>query len=138
MRTYNERVTSLLPHQYFVFGSNTEGRHGKGAALIARLKFGAIYGQAVGLQGQSYAIVTKNLQSRFHPSISKRKIAEQISRLYDHAENFPLKEFFIAYSVGPTLNGYSADEMAEMFTAHKPPENIVFEKKFAKLVKKYL
>ena len=29
--------------EIFVFGSNTEGKHGKGAALEARLKHGAIY-----------------------------------------------------------------------------------------------
>ena len=45
----------------FVFGSNTEGRHGAGAALYARQHHGAIYGQARGLQGNSYAIVTKDL-----------------------------------------------------------------------------
>ena len=27
----------------FVFGSNTEGRHGAGAAKVAREQFGAIY-----------------------------------------------------------------------------------------------
>lgn len=29
----------------FVFGSNPEGRHGAGAAKVARNQFGAIYGQ---------------------------------------------------------------------------------------------
>ena len=44
----------------FVFGSNLAGRHGKGAALHARQYHGAIYGQGVGLQGNSYAIPTKD------------------------------------------------------------------------------
>jgi hypothetical protein len=35
----------------FVFGSNTEGRHGAGAAKVAKDKFGAKYGQAKGMQG---------------------------------------------------------------------------------------
>ena len=49
----------------FVFGSNLAGRHGKGAALFARQKHGAIHGQGVGLQGTSYAIPTNfNTQSR--------------------------------------------------------------------------
>ena len=34
----------------FVFGSNTEGRHGSGAAKVAREQCGAIYGQGQGLQ----------------------------------------------------------------------------------------
>ncbi len=48
----------------FVFGSNLAGRHGKGAALAALRNHGAIYGQPVGLQGQSYAIPTKDQQLR--------------------------------------------------------------------------
>lgn len=40
----------------FVFGSNTEGRHGKGDAAMAKQYYGAVYGRAEGLQGQSYAI----------------------------------------------------------------------------------
>jgi len=61
-----ERITPniikrLEKNQVFVFGSNTQCRHGKGAALTARTKFGAIYGQSKCLQGQS--IVTKELRS---------------------------------------------------------------------------
>ena len=44
----------------FVFGSNLAGRHGAGAALDARKNHGAIYGQGVGLQGNSYAVPTKD------------------------------------------------------------------------------
>ena len=47
-------------HEIFVFGSNLAGRHGAGAAKEARLSWGAIYGQGVGLQGYSYAIPTKS------------------------------------------------------------------------------
>ena len=61
MKVYKGTILKLKPNQIFVFGSNTQGRHGKGAALCAKERFGAIYGQAYGLQGQSYAIVTKEL-----------------------------------------------------------------------------
>ena len=47
----------------FVFGSNPEGRHGAGAAKIAREQFGAIYGQGEGLQGNAYALPTKRIKS---------------------------------------------------------------------------
>jgi hypothetical protein len=43
-KTYSGMITELEPNQIFVFGSNTQGRHGKGAALMARYKFGAVYG----------------------------------------------------------------------------------------------
>jgi hypothetical protein len=46
--------------QVFVFGSNLAGRHGKGAALDAIKFYGAIYGQGIGRQGNSYAIPTKD------------------------------------------------------------------------------
>jgi hypothetical protein len=55
-----ENIQSLKSNEIFVFGSNTLGRHGAGAAKQA-MKFGAKYGQARGLQGQTYAIVTKDL-----------------------------------------------------------------------------
>lgn len=54
------------PKEYvFVFGSNTRGFHGKGAALVARNVFGAEYGVGIGITGRSYGIPTKdgNLQT---------------------------------------------------------------------------
>ena len=57
-RTTPEFITSLEPNEIFVFGSNLRGMHGGGAAYVALRKFGAVMGQGVGLQGQSYAIPT--------------------------------------------------------------------------------
>ena len=51
-----EFITHLEPNEVFVFGSNLGGFHGGGAAAIALKKFGAVWGQGVGLQGQSYGI----------------------------------------------------------------------------------
>ena len=53
-----ERITDLKPGEIFVFGSNLAGAHGGGAARLAYSRFGAVWGQGVGLQGQSYAIPT--------------------------------------------------------------------------------
>ena len=53
-----DRITELGENEIFVFGSNLAGAHGGGAALLAYRKFGAIWGQGVGLQGQSYGIPT--------------------------------------------------------------------------------
>lgn len=36
-KTYSGMIQSLTPNQVFVFGSNTQGRHGKGAALTAKI-----------------------------------------------------------------------------------------------------
>ncbi|MEG2190966.1 MAG: hypothetical protein RSA75_07140 [Bacteroidales bacterium] len=53
-----DNITSLEDNEVFVFGSNIGGYHGGGAAAIALNKFGAIWKQGEGLQGQSYAIPT--------------------------------------------------------------------------------
>ena len=53
-----DNITTLKGNEIFVFGSNLAGMHAGGAARIAVEKFGAVMGQGVGLQGQSYAIPT--------------------------------------------------------------------------------
>jgi len=134
MKTYKGNILKLKSNQIFVFGSNTQGRHGKGAALKAKERFGAIYGQSCGLQGQSYAIVTKNLTKYNHPSVSSEYIIDQIKKLYLFAKENNNLEFIIAYSgTKINLNGYSNQEMANMFFIEEPPRNIVFEENFSKL-----
>ena len=51
-------ITELEDNEIFVFCSNLAGAHGGGAARLAYQRFGAVWGQGVGLQGQSYAIPT--------------------------------------------------------------------------------
>lgn len=57
-RISSNRITHLAPNEIFVFGSNLQGFHGGGAARTAHQHFGAIWGQGVGLHGQTYAIPT--------------------------------------------------------------------------------
>lgn len=137
VKTYKGQIESLLDNQIFVFGSNTQGRHSRGSALIARNKFGAIYGQAKGPQGQSYAIITKDLTKKYHPSVSKKDIMLQILEFYKYANDNPSLEFLVAYNgEGQNLNNYTPAEMAEMFALVSTtiPNNIVFEELFAQLV----
>lgn len=137
-RTYTGNVTKLLPNQIFVFGSNTQGRHGYGSAKDALNLFGAIYGQSRGPQGKSYAIITKDLtkprelQKR---SIAPSEIENQIKDLYDYAKDNPDKDFLVAYKKdGTNNNGYTSKEMASMFAKHDIPLNIVFEQGFNELI----
>lgn len=134
-KTYTGNITKLEDNQVFVFGSNTQGRHGKGAALWALNNAGAIYGQAKGLQGQSYAIITKDLTKKVHPSISFSIINQQIRELYNLARANPHKEFFIAYRGNSiNLNSYTSEEMKRMFIFDlEVPDNIIFEKEFSEL-----
>ncbi len=140
MKTYTGKVISLNENEIFVFGSNTQGRHGKGSAKYALDNFGAIYGQAKGRQGQSYAIVTKDLTKKIHPSVSKDVIIRQIAILYD--ELFLNKDItaYVAYSgTGTNLNAYTPKELASFFCdAGIIPDNIVFEKEFYNLIQECL
>jgi len=120
----------------FVFGSNPEGRHGAGAAKIARERFGAKYGQGEGLQGNSYALPTKDLrvkENKGFKSISPEQITESIKKLYEIAKQSPNKQFKIAYrnTTQTSLNGYTGIEMIDMFNkAGEIPLNIIFSKEW--------
>lgn len=139
MRIYNGLIVnhhSIPDDGIFVFGSNTEGRHGKGAALVAYRYFDARYGNPMGPQGRSYAIITKNLKSHVHPSIPRVYIEIQIKHLYAYAADHPEQMFYVAYSgTGKNLNAYTAGEMAAMFSCAPIPDNVVFEEEFSKLLK---
>lgn len=122
----------------FVFGSNPEGIHGAGAAKIAVEQFGAIYGQGEGLQGNAYAIPTKDLRVKENNSlrsISKEQIIENIKKLYEVAKQNPEKTFKIAYTNKEdetTLNGYTGAEMFSMFIeAGQVPNNIQFSESWS-------
>jgi len=135
MNTYKGFITKLPNNGIFVFGSNPQGRHGKGAALTARRLFGAKYGQGKGLMGQSYGIITKDLTKSKHPSISSSDIKQQIKALYNYADANLHLQFYIIYSgKGNNLNGYTNQQMADMFSCTTIPVNIVFEEEFAKLL----
>ena len=71
IRITPDNIQTLKPNEIFVFGSNLSGIHGGGAARLAYEKFGAIYGQGVGLMGQSYAIPTKSEGIKRTLSIAK-------------------------------------------------------------------
>jgi ribonuclease HI len=127
----------------FVFGSNPEGRHGAGAAKIAVEKFGAKYGQGEGLQGNAYALPTKDLRVKDNKglkSIPPQQIVNNIKKLYAAAKNNPDKSFKVAYRNVETksLNGYTGLEMMDMFIQAGPiPGNVVFSKEWVNTGKFY-
>lgn len=120
----------------FVFGSNPEGRHGAGAAKIAKDKFGAKRGVGEGLTGNAYALPTKDLRIKENnglKSISPEQIIENIKKLYETARQNPDKQFKVAYrnTDKASLNGYTGLEMIDMFLNAGPiPVNIVFSKEW--------
>lgn len=95
----------------FVFGSNLAGRHGRGAALEAREKHGAVYGVGEGLMGQSYAIPTKDMRLK---SLPLAFIEAAVERFKEFARTHPEMTFQVT-RVGCGLAGYDATQIAPMF-----------------------
>lgn len=134
-KTYRGKI-KLKKNQALLITTNTQGRHGKGNALIGYKFYGAIYGRTRGPQGRCYAIITKDLTKKKHPSISKEFIIEQIGEFYQFAQKYWNIEFIIPYTgSGVNLNAYTPQEMADMFSAFEIPDNIIFEEEFSKLLK---
>jgi hypothetical protein len=98
----------------FVFGSNREGRHGKGAALTARQQYGAIYGQARGRQGNAYAIVTKELRRGVNP-VTLDQVKREVDDFIKYATDNPA-DTFIVTRIGCGLAGFTDDQIAPLFS----------------------
>ena len=115
-RTTPKFITELQPGEIFVFGSNLKGMHGGGAAYIAYRKFGAIMGQGVGLQGQSYAIPTmQGGVETIRPYVD-----EFIGFAKEHQELT-----FLVTRIGCGIAGFTDEEIAPLFEQAHDVENIV-------------
>lgn len=97
--------------EIFVFGSNLLGIHKKGAALCALKEHGAILGQGIGLQGNSYAIPTKENPRRSLGLIAINKfVADFLNYAYWTTENF-----YNVTAIGCGLAGWTPEQIAPMF-----------------------
>jgi len=115
-RTTPEFITELQPNEIFVFGSNLQGMHGGGAALIAYRKFGAIMGQGVGLQGQSYGIPT--MQG------GVETIRPYVDEFIEFAKTRSDLTFLVT-RIGCGIAGFTDEEIAPLFEKAHGVENIV-------------
>lgn len=102
-------------NKIFVFGSNLAGRHGAGAALHALKHHGAVYGQGEGLQGDSYALPTKDARIRTR---NLEQIKESVQTFISHARRNPMQIFQVT-CIGCGLAGLAHEDIAPMF-AHAP------------------
>ena len=114
-RTTPEHIRSLKPNEVFVFGSNLAGAHAGGAAHIAHAKFGAIWGQGVGMQGQSYAIPT--MQG------GVETIKPFVDQFIDYARQNPIFRFYVT-RIGCGIAGFTDGEIAPLFREAVDVENI--------------
>ncbi len=108
-------INDLNENEIFVFGSNLEGSHGGGAAAIAARKFGAIWGQGVGLQGQSYGIPT------MHGGVSA--IKPYVDEFIEFAKNNPQLNFLVT-RIGCGIAGFREEEIAPLFENVTSLENV--------------
>ena len=116
-----ERITELKPNEIFVFGSNLAGAHGGGAARLAYNRFGAIWGQGVGLHGQSYAIPT--MQG------GVETIRPYVDEFIRFAMTRPDLKFYVT-QIGCGIAGFKTEEIAPLFQAAIDVENVILPKPF--------
>ncbi|GAA1913072.1 hypothetical protein GCM10009775_02110 [Microbacterium aoyamense] len=111
-------IESLAPNEVFVFGSNSGGAHGGGAARFAYDRFGAVWGQSEGLQGQSYGIDTMS---------GLGVLEDQARRFIAFAAEHPEMRFLVT-EVGCGIAGYAPDDVKGFFAG--AGENVVLPASF--------
>lgn len=109
-----------MSRDVFVFGSNLAGNHCSGSALAAKRKHGAIDGQGVGAQGDSYAIPTLDVDYRV---LTINEIARHVANFLKYAGSRPKTTFRIV-AIGCGVAGYKPSQIAPLF-AHAPANCIL-------------
>lgn len=120
-----ERISSLAENEIFVFGSNLAGYHGGGAACIARENFGAVWGQGVGLQGQSYAIPT--MQG------GVETIKPYVDEFIDFARTHNHYTFLVT-RIACGIAGFRPSEIAPLFANAINVENVILPEDFVEVI----
>ena len=120
-------ITRLNENEIFVFGSNLAGAHGGGAARIAYERFGAVWGEGVGLHGQTYAIPT--MQGGVETI--KPYVDEFISFAREHSEYT-----FLVTRIGCGIAGFRDEEIAPLFAKALDVENIFLPRQFVNSLEK--
>ena len=116
-----ERISELKENDVFVFGSNLAGAHGGGAAWLAYRRFGAVWGEGVGLHGRTYAILT--MQGGV--DTVKPYVDDFILFSKEHKELT-----FLVTRIGCGIAGFRNEEIAPLFKDAICVENIILPKEF--------
>lgn len=125
MKYTPENITSLGEDEVFVFGSNLAGRHCGGAARVARERFGAIMGQGVGMQGQSYAIRT--MQG------GVETIKPYVDDFIALAREWDQTTFYVT-RIGCGIAGFKDEEIAPLFAEALSLYNVRLPESFVKIL----
>lgn len=121
MRYTPDFITHLNNGEIFVFGSNLKGLHGGGAARLAYERFGAIWGQGVGLQGSCYGIPT------MHGGVDA--IKPYVDEFIEFAQNHTEYTFLVT-KIGCGIAGFKEEEIAPLFANALYVDNIVLPESF--------
>ena len=116
-----ERISELAENEIFVFGSNLAGAHGGGAARLAYRKFGAVWGEGVGMHGRTYAIPT--MQG------GVKTIKPYVDEFIRFAIEHPSLTFLVT-RIGCGIAGFQDRDIAPLFKAAINVENIILPKGF--------
>ena len=116
-----ERISELKENEIFVFGSNLAGAHGGGAARLAYRKFGAVWGEGVGLHGRTYAIPT--MQG------GVQTIKPYVDEFIRFAKKHPWLTFLVT-RIGCGIAGFQDRDIAPLFKAAINVDNIILPKGF--------
>lgn len=116
--------------EIFVFGSNLLGVHKRGAALSALKEHGAILGQAIGLQGSSYAIPTKRTP---YATMELVEINKYVSDFILYAAYTP-ENIYNVTPIGCGLAGYEPNDIAPMFYYAQKFTNIKLPPEFEEVL----
>ena len=114
-------ISALNENEIFVFGSNLGGMHGGGAARAAYNRFGAVWGQGVGLQGQSYAIPT--MQG------GVETIKPYVDEFIEFTQAHPELKFLVT-RIGCGIAGFRDEQIAPLFAAAIDQDNIILPREF--------
>ncbi len=120
-----ENITELGPDDIFVFGSNLEGIHAGGAARVAYQRFGAEWGNGVGIQGQSYAIPT--MQG------GVETIKPYVDDFIKLATEWDQNTFYIT-RIGCGIAGFTDEEIAPLFDEAYDLYNVRLPRSFAEII----
>lgn len=127
LRYTPENITKLDKDEIFVFGSNLQGLHYGGAARVAFEKFGAVMGQGVGLQGQSYAIPT--MQG------GVETIKPYVDQFIGLAREWDQTTFLVT-RIGCGIAGFTDEQIAPLFADAMNLYNVVLPKSFVDIILK--
>ena len=117
----SERISELRENEIFVFGSNLAGAHGGGAAWLAYNRFGAVWGEGVGMHGRTYAIPT--MQGGV--DTIKPYVDDFILFAKEHRELT-----FLVTRIGCGIAGFRDEEIAPLFREAICVDNIILPKEF--------